>query len=146
MRMRSNSGKLNFYQTAVQWKNFVNTDSRMATVSSSSPYHQHGGYGSPFSLGLLLEQHHNQCVPASPSLSPLFGHGPARSLAQRLASTSHRGTTSPAAAQVPELSQQQQGENSVHSAGNGSRIYSGSPLLMQILKGKFTIYLATPLY
>ena len=102
---------------------------KMVTLSSSSPYHQHS---SPYSLSFLLEQHHNQCVPSSPSLSPFFRqHG---ALTQKVAPS--RAGNSPAAAQVPELILQ--GENTGNTASNsGSRgVYSGSPLLRQILRGQ----------
>ena len=103
----------------------------MVTVSSSSPYHQHS---SPYSLSFLLEQHHNQCVPGSPSLSPFFRQHGALTQKQLLPSSSTRAGSSPAAAQVPELLQ---GENASNTASSGNRaVYSGSPLLRQILRGQ----------
>ncbi len=102
---------------------------KMVTISSSSPYYQHS---SPYSLSFLLEQYHNQCVPSSPSLSPFFKHG---AFSQKLLpSTTTRAGSSPAAAQVPELVQ---GENTGNTASSGGRaVYSGSPLLRQILRGQ----------
>ena len=134
-----NAGKLKIKFWALRWAKAAarqKSPRKMVTVSSSSPYHQHS---SPFSLSLLLEQHHcNQCVPSSPSLSPfLRQHG---ALAQKLlqpTTSSFRAGSSPAPALVPDLALQ--GETSSNTANSGSRaIYSGSPLLRQILRGKQT--------
>ena len=72
---------------------------------------------SPFyqSSPCLLDQ--NQRVPASPSLSPFYG---------RLAARRVLSPSSSPAAQVPET---------------GDRVFTGSPLLRQILKGVKTPFI-----
>ena len=98
-----------------------------ANVSSSSPSYHYGS--SPVSLSCLLEQPHNQCVPSSPSLSPFFRHA---ALSQKLLS---RSSGSPAAAQVPDSTERAGMTASQGTLGSGNRVYSGSPLLRQILRG-----------
>lgn len=101
-----------------------------ANVRSSSPYLHSSS--SPCTLSHILEQHHNQCVPGSPSLSPYFKQ---IAFSQRVQLTRNG---SPAAAQVPEPVEN--ASSSTANYSNGSRVYSGSPLLRQILRGKYYIH------
>ena len=96
-----------------------------ASVPSSSP-HVYGS--SPYSLSHILDQHHNQCVPGSPSLSPFFRHA-------ALPQTMLTRNSSPGTAQVPESAVTETISNSA-GYSNGSRVYTGSPLLRQILRGE----------
>ena len=93
---------------------------------SVSPFYHSS---SPGSFSLLLEQRNNQCVPGSPSLSPasIFG----------TAATSRRLTNggSPAGQTVPDTVNIQR-SGGYSASPSGAVVYSGSPLLRQILRCK----------